>query len=98
MQITDVRLVPAATGEVWTALHDSPRGQAGDSYRGTFAIDDTDPGTELVLSVPGRGRCGHLELNLRVRLEPGRPPTPQCWPTKRRPGSAVSPPVSGEPR
>ena len=71
MRFTDVRLVPAATGEVWTALHDSPRGQAGDSYRGTFAIDDTDP---------------------------GRPPSPQCWPTTRGPGSAVSPPVSGEPR
>lgn len=47
-------------------------GRLADTYRGTFAIDDVDDGRELVVSVSGRGRCGTLDLDLRVRLGEGR--------------------------
>ena len=46
-------------------------GRLADTYRGSFSIDDIAPGSELMVSVSGRGRCGTLELDLRVRLEAG---------------------------
>ena len=49
-------------------------GRLADTYRGTFEIQDAAPGSELVVVVDGRGRCGHLEVELRVRLVGG--PTP----------------------
>ena len=46
-------------------------GRLADTYRGTFAIDDLRPGSELAVTVTGRGRCGTLELDLDVRLDEG---------------------------
>ena len=65
------RLSPVSAGR-YAATLAARVGRIGDTYRGTFAIDDTDPGHELVVSVSGRGRCGTLELDLRVRLDEGR--------------------------
>jgi hypothetical protein len=49
-------------------------GRLADTYDGTFAIEDTCPGSELVVSVAGRGRWGTLELDLCVRLDEGFAP------------------------
>jgi len=49
-------------------------GRLADTYRGTFAIQDTCPDSELLVSVAGHGRCGSLELDLRVRLHEGFAP------------------------
>ena len=49
-------------------------GRLADTYKGTFAIEDTCPGSELVVSVAGRGRFGTLELDLCVQLEEGFEP------------------------
>jgi uncharacterized protein len=43
-------------------------GCLADTYRGTFSIEDLRPGSELTVRVDGRGRCGSLEVELRVRL------------------------------
>ncbi|HET6560932.1 MAG TPA: SRPBCC domain-containing protein [Marmoricola sp.] len=45
-----------------------------DTYRGTFLIHDGRPGSELRVLMDGRGRCGHVELQLRVRLTEGSLP------------------------
>ena len=69
------RLHPLGNGE-YAATLAARVGRLADTYRGTFAIDDTSPGSELVVSVTSRGRCGTLDLDLRVRLEDGcRPGT-----------------------
>lgn len=47
-------------------------GRLADTYRGDFEIIDLRPGTTLVVRVNARGRCGRLELDLRVRLDRGR--------------------------
>ena len=47
-------------------------GPIADTYRGVFAIEDLATGTELRVRVEGRGRCGQLQLDLRVELEDGR--------------------------
>jgi carbon monoxide dehydrogenase subunit G len=65
------RLSPVSAGR-YAATLAARVGRLADTYRGTFAIDDVDPGHELVVSVSGRGRCGTLELDLRVRLDEGR--------------------------
>ena len=65
------RLSPVSTGH-YAATLAARVGRLADTYRGTFSIDDTAPGEELVVSVDGRGRMGTLELELRVRLGPGR--------------------------
>jgi carbon monoxide dehydrogenase subunit G len=65
------QLSPLSAG-LYTATLAARVGRLADTYRGTFAIADTRPGSELVVSVDGRGRCGTLELDLRVRLEEGR--------------------------
>lgn len=46
-------------------------GRLADTYRGDFEIIDLRPGTILV-RVDAHGRCGRLELDLRVRLDRGR--------------------------
>ena len=43
-------------------------GPLNDTYRGTFSIDDHRDGEELGVTVAARGRCGRLDLVLRVRL------------------------------
>ena len=69
------RLSPIGAGRYQATLA-ARVGRLADTYRGTFAIDDTSPGSELVVSVTSRGRCGTLDLDLRVRLEDGcRPGT-----------------------
>ncbi len=65
------RLSPVSAGQ-YSAILAARVGRLADTYRGTFAIDDVRPGHELVVSVAGRGRCGHLELDLSVRLDEGR--------------------------
>lgn len=67
------RLSPVGTGR-YSATLAARVGRLADTYRGTFAIDDASPGSELVVSVAGRGRCGTLELDLRVRLDAGFAP------------------------
>jgi carbon monoxide dehydrogenase subunit G len=49
-------------------------GPVADTYRGSFSIDDLLPSTQLRVLVDGRGRCGRLELDLRVTLADGRQP------------------------
>ena len=68
------RLTPATPGQ-YSATLAARVGRLADTYRGTFSIEDVRPGQELVVSVAGRGRCGALELDLRVQLEEG--PDPQ---------------------
>ena len=46
-------------------------GPVGDTYRGTFTIEDPRPGEELRVTVAAKGRCGRLDLVLRVRLADG---------------------------
>jgi uncharacterized protein len=65
------RLSPVGAGR-YAATLAARVGLLADTYRGTFDIDDTEPGTALVVRVHGRGRCGTLELDLRVRLDEGR--------------------------
>src|SRR4051812_15350551 len=65
------RLSPVSAGR-YAATLAARVGRLADTYRGSFVIEDTLPGSELVVSVSGRGRCGTLELDLRVRLEEGR--------------------------
>ena len=64
------RLSPVSPGR-YSATLAARVGRLADTYRGTFAIDDTCPGSELMVSVDGRGRCGTLEVDLRVRLDEG---------------------------
>ena len=65
------RLSPVSAGR-YAATLAARVGRLTDTYRGSFAIDDTDPGSELVVSVDGRGRFGTLELDLCVHLDEGR--------------------------
>jgi carbon monoxide dehydrogenase subunit G len=46
-------------------------GPVGDTYRGTFTIDDPRPGEELRVTVAAKGRCGRLDLVLHVQLTDG---------------------------
>jgi carbon monoxide dehydrogenase subunit G len=43
-------------------------GPVTDTYRGTFTITDLRDGAELRVRVGARGRCGRLDLDLRVWL------------------------------
>ena len=65
------RLSPLSPGR-YAATLAARVGRLADTYRGTFAIDDSAPGSELVVSVDGRGRCGSLQLELEVTLTEGR--------------------------
>lgn len=49
-------------------------GPMTDTYRGIFAIEDLRPGTDLRVRVGARGRCGRLDVDLRVVLGHGREP------------------------
>ena len=46
-------------------------GPVRDTYRGTVTIDDLRDGRELRVQVRARGRCGRLDLDLRVQLADG---------------------------
>jgi len=67
------RLSPVGSGR-YSATLAARVGRLADTYRGSFVIEDTSPGTELFVSIDGRGRCGTLELDLRVRLDEGHAP------------------------
>jgi len=85
------RLSPVGEGR-YAATLAARVGRLADTYRGTFAIDDTCPGSELVVSIDGRGRCGTLELDLRVRLDEGHHPgtTALAYDARARVGGLVS--------
>jgi carbon monoxide dehydrogenase subunit G len=67
------RLHPLGHGE-YAATLAARVGRLADTYRGTFAIDDRRAGTDLLVTVTGRGRCGRLEVDLDVRLREGPAP------------------------
>ena len=67
------QLSPLGAGE-YAAILAARVGRLADTYRGSFSIADTVPGTALAVSVAGRGRCGTLEVDLHVRLDDGRHP------------------------
>ena len=46
-------------------------GPMSDTYKGTFTIEDPRDGEELNVVVAARGRCGKLDLVLRVHLADG---------------------------
>jgi carbon monoxide dehydrogenase subunit G len=46
-------------------------GPVTDTYRGSFSIQDPRPGSETRVHVDAGGRCGRLEVSLRVRLAQG---------------------------
>ena len=82
---------PVSAGR-YSAILAARVGRLADTYRGTFAIQDTRPGSELVVSVDGRGRCGTLEVDLRVRLDEGHEPgtTALVYDARTRVGGLVS--------
>lgn len=43
-------------------------GPVADTYTGRFTIEDLRPGHELRVRVDARGRCGRLQVELRVSL------------------------------
>jgi hypothetical protein len=49
-------------------------GPMTDTYRGSFSIEDVRPGAETWVHVGASGRCGRLEVDLRVLLSAGRLP------------------------
>lgn len=60
----------------YAAILQARVGPVADTYRGTFTIEDLRPGSELEVQVVARGRCGYLDVALRVALTPGcRPRT-----------------------
>ena len=67
------RLSPLGAGR-YSATLAARVGRLVDTYHGTFAIEDTCPGSELAVSVAGRGRWGTLDLELDVRLDEGLEP------------------------
>jgi carbon monoxide dehydrogenase subunit G len=66
-------LVPIDSGR-YAATLAARVGPVADTYRGAFSIEDLRPGSELRVRVEGRGRCGRLEVDLRVGLAAGRRP------------------------
>jgi len=46
-------------------------GPVRDTYRGTFSSLDVHPGSEILVRVAGSGRCGRLDVDLRVTLTTG---------------------------
>ena len=65
-------------------------GPVNDTYRGTFVIEDLRDGSELRVRVSARGRCGRLELDLRVRLSSGAAGTSVAYVADARVGGLVS--------
>lgn len=66
-------LEPLGPGE-YVATLAARVGPVADTYRGTFAIEDVRPGNRLRVRVVGKGRCGRLEIDLRVSLADGGGP------------------------
>jgi len=85
------QLSPVGTGR-YSATLSAGVGRLVDTYRGTFAIEDIRPGSELLVSVASRGRCGSLELDLHVRLDEAFAPaaTALAYDARARVGGLVS--------
>ena len=85
------RLSPIGDGK-YSATLAARVGRLADTYRGSFAIEDIWPGSELVVSIAGRGRCGTLELDLSVRLDEGFTPgtTALAYDARARVGGLVA--------
>ncbi len=66
-------LVPLGAGR-YAATLAARVGPVADTYRGSFSIEDLRSGSDLRVLVDGRGRCGRLQLDLRVTLTAGRLP------------------------
>lgn len=60
-------MVPVGDGE-YAATLQARIGPVADTYTGRFTIVDLHPGHELRVQVRARGRCGRLQVDLRVRL------------------------------
>lgn len=73
-------MVPLETG-VYAATLQARVGPVADTYRGSFAIEDLTPGSELQVRVGASGRCGRLDVTLRVALTHGWQPgkTALCY-------------------
>jgi carbon monoxide dehydrogenase subunit G len=65
------RLEPRG-GTEYAAVLAARVGPLADVYRGTFLLDEVASGSELLVRVAARGRCGRLEVHLHVGLAPGR--------------------------
>ena len=61
---------PLAAG-VYTATLEARVGPVADTYRGRFCIEDLHPGADLRVRVGAKGRCGRLDVDLRVSLSEG---------------------------
>ncbi len=85
------RLTAVGHGE-YAATLAARVGRLADTYRGTFCIDDVHGGTDLVVTVTSRGRCGSLELDLDVRLREGASPhtTVLAYDARARVGGLVA--------
>jgi carbon monoxide dehydrogenase subunit G len=66
-------LVPLDEGRYAATLR-ARVGPMTDSYRGSFSITDLQPGSATCVRVGAGGRCGRLEVELRVWLGAGRQP------------------------
>lgn len=60
-------MVPRGAGRYDATLR-ARVGPVGDTYRGSFTIEDLRPGAELRVQVEAGGRCGRLLVDLRVAL------------------------------
>ena len=85
------RLSPVAPGE-YAATLAARVGCLADCYSGSFTITDDRPGSQLTVSVAGRGRCGSLAVELRVRLADGEAPatTSLAYDARARVGGLVA--------
>lgn len=63
-------MVPLGGGRYAATLR-ARVGPVNDTYRGSFSIEDARPGSETRVLVAADGRCGRLEVCLRVVLAPG---------------------------
>jgi uncharacterized protein len=66
-------LVPLDPGR-YAATLAARVGPIADTYRGAFTIEDARDGSQLLVRVEGRGRCGRLAVDLRVGLAETRHP------------------------
>jgi uncharacterized protein len=63
-------LVPLDAG-LYAARLAARVGPVADVYRGTFSVEDVLPGSTIRVRVAARGRCGRLDVDLRVALSAG---------------------------
>jgi uncharacterized protein len=63
------RLIPLGDGEYVAILT-----TGGDTYRALLTVADVWPGSELTVTLAGRGRCSMLEATLDIGLHHGHAP------------------------